>query len=129
MLQDSPVYIYKGEKMIKIKPETAKKVYELVRGECCNCFDDCCIMLDDGEETCPQLLSISRVCCRYFTTAVLPGNPELYREIMETGKKHCKQCDKLYTPRSKNQQYCNVCGEMLKKEKARDRQRRFRAAL
>ena len=116
--------------MIKITPELAKKVNESVRKECCNCIDDNCLLLDYGEEvTCPQLITLYSICCKYYAAAVLPGNPELYAEVMESGKKRCKQCGKLYTPHSKNQQYCHACGEMRKKEKARDRQRRFRAVL
>lgn len=91
---------------------------------------DNCLLLDHGEEVpCPQLISEYRIYCKYFIAAVLQGNPKLYAEVMKFGKKRCKQCEKLYTPHSKNQQYCPVCGESRKKEKDRDRQRRFRAAL
>lgn len=116
--------------MIKITPELAKKVNELARKECCNCLGGNCLLLDHGEEVpCPQLISEYRIYCKYFIAAVLPGNSKLYAEVMGSGKKRCKECGKLYTPRSKNQQYCHACGEARKKEKARDRQRRFRAAL
>ncbi|MDO5445484.1 MAG: cysteine-rich VLP protein [Eubacteriales bacterium] len=115
--------------MIRITPELARKVNVAVRKECCNCIDDNCILLDNGEAVkCPQLISLYGIYCKYFASAVLPGNPELYAEIMDSGKKRCKSCGKLYTHRSKNQQYCYACAELRKKEKARERQRRKRAA-
>ena len=43
-----------------------------------------CLPLDMA---CPQQLSPSRVSCKYFRTAVLPAEKELYAEIIRQNRK------------------------------------------
>lgn len=60
-----------------------RRARRLIRSLCANCDHGSCLLLDDGYDpcACPQMLTCS-VLCRYFRTAVLPGDRELYREIM-----------------------------------------------
>ena len=47
---------------------------------CCNHTDGHCL-LSGGP--CAQALSESRIVCKYFQEAVLPGAPELCKEIIQ----------------------------------------------
>lgn len=69
--------------IVPITPEQVEQVNILVRSACANCQDGCCLLLDDGDShPCVQLLSISGIYCRYFLTAVLPTDDELYSQII-----------------------------------------------
>ena len=69
--------------IVPIKPEQIGQVNALVRSACANCQDGCCLLLDDGDShPCVQLLSVSGICCRYFLTAVLSTDDELYSQII-----------------------------------------------
>ena len=63
--------------------EQYRKAKKLTRSLCANCFEDNCLLLDDGYDfcICPQLISYS-ILCKYFRAAVLPADKELYAEIM-----------------------------------------------
>lgn len=70
--------------IVPIKPEQVEQVNILVRSACANCQDGCCLLLDDDDShPCVQLLSVSGICCRYFLTAVLPTDDELYSQIIQ----------------------------------------------
>ena len=70
--------------IVPIKPEQAERVNTLVRSACANCQDGCCLLLDDGDSyPCVQLLSVTGIICRYFLTAVLPADKQLYAEIIQ----------------------------------------------
>ena len=69
--------------IVPIKPEQVEQVNALVRSACANCQDGCCLLLDDSDShPCVQLLSVSGICRRYFLTAVLPTDDELYSQII-----------------------------------------------
>ena len=68
----------------KITAKQSAKVRKLARRECCNCVDGNCLLLDDGESChCVQLDSLYGIYCKYFLTAVLPADKELYEEILQ----------------------------------------------
>ncbi len=70
--------------ILKIKPPQVERISTLVRNLCCNCIDENCLLLDDGEEhSCVQLLCVSGIYCNYFKNAVLPADKELYAKIMK----------------------------------------------
>ena len=70
--------------IVPIKTEQAERVNALVRSACANCQDGCCLLLDDGDSyPCVQLLSVTGIICRYFLTAVLPADKQLYAEIIQ----------------------------------------------
>ena len=69
--------------VLKITTKQCTKINALVRRECCNCCKGNCLLLDDGEEAkCMQLISRYGIYCNYFLKAVLPGEKELYTEIL-----------------------------------------------
>lgn len=91
--------------------EQYRKAKKLTRSLCANCFEDNCLLLDDGYDfcICPQLISYS-VLCKYFRAAVLPADKELYAEVMETdSRKRCRDCGLLFASEHPNTLYCNVC--------------------
>ena len=58
---------------LKLNPQLFEKVSTLIKTECCNCYEENCLLLDDGDaHTCPQLLTPSHIICRYFFEVVLP---------------------------------------------------------
>ena len=69
--------------VLKVTPKQRAKINALVRKSCCNCYKGNCLLLDDGEEAkCVQLISRYGIYCKYFMTAVLPTEKELYAEIL-----------------------------------------------
>ena len=62
----------------KLTPQQEKRVQAMIP-TCCNWDRGKCLALD---MPCPQQLSVSRINCRYFRSAVLPAEKELYNEII-----------------------------------------------
>ena len=106
-----------------------RRAKRLIRALCANCDHGCCLLLDDGYEPCPcpQMLTYS-VLCRYFRTAVLPTDRELYGEVLGADhRRRCPECGQPFLPRSPNTRYCPDCAAVQKRKKAAERQRRKRA--
>ena len=60
------------------------RIRNLVRRRCANYRKGNCLLLDGLEErTCVQLLCSSGIYCRYFQEAVLPGEKDLYTQILK----------------------------------------------
>ena len=75
--------------VLKITRKQSAKVRKLARKECCNCVNGNCLLLDDGEPCrCVQLDSLYGIYCKYFLTAVLPADKELYEEILQQNNQH-----------------------------------------
>ena len=69
---------------LKLNPQLFDKVSTLIKTQCCNCYEDNCLLLDDGNtHTCPQLIAPSHIICRYFLESVLPGDKALLKQITE----------------------------------------------
>ena len=68
--------------VLKITPKQRAKINALVRKSCCNCYKGNCLLFDDEETKCVQLISRYGIYCNYFMTAVLPAEKELYEEIL-----------------------------------------------
>lgn len=69
---------------LKITPQLFEKVSTLIKTQCCNCYEDNCLLLDDGDtHICPQLITPSHIICRYFLESVLPGDKALLKQITE----------------------------------------------
>ena len=88
-----------------------RRAKRLIRALCANCDHGCCLLLDDGYDPCPcpQLLTCS-VLCRYFRSAVLPVDRELYGEVLSADRqRRCPECGQPFTPRSPNTRYCPDC--------------------
>ena len=100
----------------------------LIRELCANFDDGCCLLLDDGYDPCPcpQLISNSLVC-RYFRTAVLPSDRELYGEIVgQLPRWRCCICGKSITRTSNAVKYCKVCAARQRRKKDTERKREKR---
>ena len=68
----------------KLKPQLFEKVSTLIKTQCCNCYEENCLLLDDGEtHICPQLITPSHIICRYFLESVLPDDKTLLKRITE----------------------------------------------
>jgi len=101
---------------------------KLVRSLCANLDYGNCLLLDNqfGTCVCPQLISYSLIC-KYFRTAVLPADWELYVEIMETDTQmRCGDCSQPLTPGSKNTLYCEPCANKRTRRNKREWARKNR---
>ena len=106
-----------------------RRAKKLIRKLCANCANGNCQLLDDGEVCiCPQLISYS-LLCRYFRTAVLPADKELFAEIMNNivGKR-CSECGAVFIPSGNRAQYCDSCKKKMERRKTRERSARYRVA-
>ena len=66
----------------KLNPQLFEKVATLIKTECCNCYEENCLLLDDGEtHACPQLITPSHIICKYFLESVLPGDKALLKNF------------------------------------------------
>ena len=74
--------------VLKITEELSDRVNRIVRHSCCNCIDDNCLLLDDGEEhSCVPLISKYGIYCNYLLKCVLPAFPKLYGDILAYNEK------------------------------------------
>ena len=65
--------------VLKITEELSDRVNRIVRHSCCNCINDNCLLLDDGEEhSCVQLISKYGIYCNYLLKSA--ALPTLYRQ-------------------------------------------------
>ena len=69
---------------LKLTPQLFEKVSTLIKMQCCNCYEENCLLLDDGDtHICPQLITPSYIICRYFLESVLPGDKNLQKRITD----------------------------------------------
>ena len=69
---------------LKLTPQLFDKVLTLIKTGCCNCYEENCLLLDDGEaHICRQLITPSHIVSRYFLESVLPGDKALMKRITE----------------------------------------------
>ena len=69
---------------LKLNPQLSEEVSSHIKTQCCNCYDENCLLLDDGEvHICPQLITPSHIVCRYFLESVLPDDKTLQKQIIE----------------------------------------------
>lgn len=71
-------------KRFKLNLQIFDEVTTLIKTQCCNCCEDNCLLLDDGEShICPQLITPSHIICKYFLEAVLPSDKKLLKQTSE----------------------------------------------
>ena len=69
---------------LKLNPQLFSEVADLIKTRCCNCYEENCLLLDDGDtHICPQLITPSHIVCRYFLESVLPSDKALLKRITE----------------------------------------------
>ena len=66
-----------------LSPQQEQRIQGLIPAGC-NGEPGHCLPLDMA---CPQQISASRISCKYFRTAVLPAEKELYAEIIRQNRK------------------------------------------
>ena len=105
----------------------SRRAGDLIRKQCCNYMQGSCLLLDCA---CPQLLTDS-ICCRWFRYVVLKNDPQLEADVF--GKlsggakaKPCAACGVLFLPGSNRAKYCPVCRQKIRREKGRNRIRKWR---
>ena len=78
----------------QIPPKHRARVQQLIKRRCSNFDKGHCLLLDDGwlPCVCPQF-SARVLNCRFFRSAVLPDDPELYSSLMRLVPKRlcCKR--------------------------------------
>ena len=111
----------------RLTPAQRARCNRLIRRLCANYDGGNCMPLDDGEGcVCVQMISYS-LLCKYFRTAVLPADRELYAEIMATDtRKRCVACGAVFVPRSNRALYCERCAKAIERQRTRERVRRYR---
>ena len=74
--------------VLHITQQQERRIRNLVRRRCANYRKGNCLLLDGLEErTCVELLCSSGIYCRYFQDAVLPGEKDLYTQILKQNNK------------------------------------------
>lgn len=69
---------------LKLNSQLFEQVSTLIKTQCCNCYEENCLLLDDGDtHICPQFITPSHIICRYFLESVLPGDKILLKRITE----------------------------------------------
>ena len=116
--------------ILRMTPEQASKVKKVVKKQCCNAIDDNCILLEGLDPCpCPQLITRSLIC-RWFLTAVLPGEKELEQELIRKGeRKRCEVCGHTYYSASNRSKYCADCAAKVKRRQQAEYARRKRASV
>ncbi len=127
-------------KTADIDQQLLRQVRQLARKECANCADGLCLP-EDGRchVVLPAYARIhdGAIGCDWFLAAVAPLQLELdaairheiLRDESETGEgwKECVRCRQPFLPASNRQKYCPACSEAVKRERSREKQRRYRA--
>ena len=116
--------------IIRMTPEQASKVKKVVKKQCCNHIDGNCILLE-GQDPCPCPKLITRsLICRWFLSAVLPGERELEQELIKKGEqKRCEVCGSTYYSASNRSKYCADCAVKVKRWQQTEYARRKRASV
>lgn len=98
-----------------------REVTKLIKSQCCNYYQNNCLLLDDGDtHTCPQLITPSHIICKYFLEAVLPGNKTLMKSIKEQTAIEtitCVMCGKKTERTGRNQKYCTECAKLKQRQR------------
>lgn len=114
----------------RLTPQQSRKVNALIKKTCCNCDNGNCLLLDDGETCgCPQLITYSPLC-KWFRTAVLPADKELYAEIyMTEDRRRCVECGAAFASSSNSVKYCPACRRRITRKQAAERMRKKRSLV
>ena len=118
--------------LIRMDDNQLKKVKALIRKECANYINGDCLLLEWNFEPCrcPQMISKSLVC-KWFRNAVLPLNTKLLAELSPDAahKKSCAVCGNKFISGSNRARYCSECAVRIKRQKTRDRARKYRLGM
>lgn len=90
-------------------------------GQCL--LDRRCPFFDGDNESLPR--------CVYYENAVLPGDDKLKSRYWQSfglaywgeSSKVCKQCEGVFSPEDKREQYCNECKAVRRQQADKERKR------
>lgn len=95
--------------------------------KCCNYFEGNCLLLEDGDEVCPQSVT-KTVVCRWFYHGVLPPAIKEKPTRTVTSKiRACQICGKPYEAKSNNSKYCKQCAKTVRRHQTREHVRKHRS--
>ena len=98
----------------RMTPEQLRRAKALIKKTCCNYDDGHCLVLGCP---CPQMHSYS-LLCKWFRSAVLPQDTELYSMIMAPrNTAQCTVCGSLFEKKANNAKYCNSCRISVRRKK------------
>ena len=113
------------EEPLMQKPKLTLKQFAeiktMIKSRCCNCYQGNCLLLDDGDShTCPQLITPSRIICRYFLDCVLPSDNTLMKSV--TGQTPaetivCALCGSKTEKTGRNQKFCPDCARKKQRQR------------
>lgn len=114
----------------RLSLENRRKVNMLVKKQCCNYDNGNCILLDNGDMCpCPQIISLS-LNCKWFRTAVLPNDKELYAKlIISDNRKKCAICGKAFISSANKAKYCDKCKIIAIRKQKAEYQRKYRSRV
>lgn len=108
---------------IPLTPKQSRSVNALVRRECCNYDNGNCVLLDC---VCPQIITYSHIICKWFKTAVLPLDKELYIQLANPpNTKICAVCGKPFIFKGNKAKYCNRCKVYVRRRKQVQYQQKY----
>ena len=105
---------------VNLNDKLARLVWKSVKKDCCNCYENNCLLLDDGDShTCPQLITFSHIICNYYLRAVLPADKSLVKLIKNkfTDTIKCAKCGKEIERTGRNQKYCPDCAKQNQRKR------------
>ena len=115
----------------QIPPKHRARVQQLIKRRCSNFDKGHCLLLDDGWMpcVCPQF-SARVLNCRFFRSAVLPDDPELYGSLMRlVPKRHCSICGKPLYHAANAAKYCPDCSRKERRRREAERMRNRRSRI
>ena len=108
---------------IPLTQKQSRSVHALVRRECCNYDNGNCVLLDC---VCPQTITYSHIICKWFKTAVLPLDKDLYIQLANPpNTKICAVCGKPFIFKGNKAKYCNRCKVYVRRRKQVQYQQKY----
>ncbi len=113
---------------ITLTPKQSRWVNKLIRKECCNFDNGNCILLDNVDLCiCPQNITYSHIICKWFKSAVLPIDKDLYNELTKLKNlKRCANCGKSFVSNANKTKYCDNCRIIVRRKKKAEYERNRR---
>ena len=106
---------------INLNSQYFSSVMTLIKKQCCNYYQDNCLLLDDGDShTCPQRITPSHIICRYFLDSVLPADKLLHRNLINDPTAEmltCALCGRKTERTGRNQKFCPDCARVKQRKR------------
>ena len=108
--------------LYELSASQKKRCDDLCRKHCCNYYQGSCLLLEEMNDQCPCLQTLSQhIWCRWFQNAVLPLDWKLEGEIFaDEYLKRCEKCGRAFLSVSGKVKYCPDCREDVRRIKTRE---------